>query len=49
MWMYKLDYLEITVSTPLSISNNSIAVASSSSTQWAVKRHNLLYYAANKK
>lgn len=48
MWMYKLDYLEITVSAPLSIINNSIAVSSSSSTQWAVKRHSLLYYAANK-
>lgn len=49
MWRYKLDYLEIAASTPLSITNNPIAVASSASTQWAVKRHSLLYYAANKK
>jgi hypothetical protein len=49
MWTYEPDYLEITIPTLLGFIHNLIAAASSSSTQWAVKRHNLLYYAANKK
>lgn len=35
--------------TSLNIIDNPIDITSSSSTQWAVKRHNLLYYVANKK